>query len=246
MASTAVVSHRGADRVRAGHPWIYRSDVARTDASPGDLVRVTDERRQLIGWALWSDASQIALRMIAGAGAFDTPGAERQLFADRLRTAIAYRADLSIDSSAYRLVHAEADRMPSLIVDRYADGDEVYLVIQTLSQATDRRSALIVDLLTEALDPRGILARNDPKVRALEGLDERVDVVHGEVPDEIDVREGPVTFRVDLRKSQKTGLFLEQRENHEAARRLARGRGRDGSSYHGGYALSRASSCTSG
>ncbi len=192
MTATVVISHRGADRVRAGHPWIYRSDIVESDAEPGDLVRVREHGRRVLGWALWSSLSQISIRMMGGpADAVE----ERALFQERLRAAIAYRAELAIDSTAYRLVHGEADRLPALIVDRYADDRGTYLVIQTLCQGMDRRLGLIVELLNAIVAPAGILARNDPKVRRLEGLDERVDVLSGDVPDTVRVREGDVTMR---------------------------------------------------
>jgi 23S rRNA (cytosine1962-C5)-methyltransferase len=237
MIPTAVVSRRGVDRIRGGHPWVYRSDVLSADAEPGDLVRVLGERDRRIGWALWSSTSQIALRFLSADAVVD----ERQLFRDRIAAALAYRAALEIGDTAYRLVHAEADRLPGLIVDRYGD----CLVMQTLSQGADRRLELFVELLVELLQPRGILARNDPKVRRLEGLDERIDVVHGEVPDRIDVSEGPVHYQVDPRHGQKTGLFLDQRENHAAATRYARGRALDAFTYNGGFALAMAPGCAS-
>jgi 23S rRNA (cytosine1962-C5)-methyltransferase len=236
--STAVISRRGVERLRAGHPWIYRSDVLSCDARPGDLVRVENERTRIFGWAFWSDRSQISLRMFAhGVESID----ERQLFEERLRRAIQYRALIAIDATACRLVHGEADQLPALIVDRYAD----WLVVQTLSQGMDRRLELIVALLDGLVKPRGILARNDPKVRRLEGLDEQVAVVSGDVPDSIDVTEGRVHHLVDVRHGQKTGLFLDQIENHAAAARYARGRALDAFTYLGGFALQIAPHCDS-
>lgn len=161
------------------------------------------------------------------------------MWRERLRTAIEYRASLAIDGTAWRLVHGEADRLPALIVDRYAD----YLVIQTLCQGMDRRMAAMVELLVELVQPRGILARNDPKVRRLEGLEERIEVVYGEVPESVDVLEGQVRHTVDLRHGQKTGLFLDQRENHAAARRYGRGRALDAFTYTGGFALALSTAC---
>lgn len=253
MTPTVVVSRRGADRVRGGHPWVYRSDVVEAQAEPGDLVQVREERRRALGWALWSSQSQIALRMmIVGAARpagtrSSAPGEidERALFASRLRQGIEYRDRLGIDATASRLVHGEADRLPALIVDRYTDEGGGCLVVQTLCQGMDRRTPLLVELLTEILRPRGILARNDPKVRRLEGLEERVEVLAGEVPEAVDVREGTVTFRVDLRHGQKTGLFLDQRENHLAAAAYARGRALDAFTYNGGFALAIARACDS-
>jgi 23S rRNA (cytosine1962-C5)-methyltransferase len=233
-----VVTRRAVDRLRAGHPWIYRSDVASVKADPGDLVRVLGERGRPLGWALFSSESQIALRLVS-----TTTGEveERALLNARLRAAVEYRRSLAIDATAYRLVHGEADGLPGLVVDRYGD----YLVVQTLSQGMDRRAGLISELLVEQLAPQGILARNDPKVRRLEGLDERVDVLHGEIPPAVLVREGAMTLQVDLWHGQKTGGFLDQRENHAAAAAVARGRALDAFTHQGGFALQMAPRCES-
>lgn len=238
-----VVSSRGVDRLRAGHVWIYRSDVVRSDAAPGDLVTVVTERERPLGLAWWSSASLIALRFVARAGRGDVTGEtaddERAWLASRVARAVACRDALGIDATACRLVHAESDALPGTIVDRYGE----YLVVQTLCQAADRRLPWLVDALVAAVAPQGILARNDPKVRRLEGLPEVVDVVYGDVPDEVVVREGPIRYRADLWRGQKTGLFLDQRENHEAAGRLASGRALDAFAYHGGFALRMAGAC---
>ena len=158
---------------------------------------------------------------------------------ERIAAAIAYRATLRIDATTYRLVHGEGDRLPSLIVDRYGD----YLVVQTLSQGSDRMLPQIVDVLVSIAQPAGILARNDPKVRALEGLEQKVEVLYGTVPQSIEVREGRVSYEVDPYRGQKTGLFLDQRENREAAARYARGRLLDAFSYNGGFGLALAPLC---
>jgi 23S rRNA (cytosine1962-C5)-methyltransferase len=143
------------------------------------------------------------------------------------------------DTDSSRLVYSEGDVLPSLIVDRYGD----YLVVQTLSQTTERNKNLFVELLIELLSPKGILERNDPKVRLLEGLEQRVGTLYGEVPPEILVKENGVTFAYDLLKGQKTGSFLDQRENHRAARRYASGEVLDCFSYQGGFALTIADGC---
>jgi 23S rRNA (cytosine1962-C5)-methyltransferase len=231
----AIVSRRGEDRVRRGHPWIYRSDVLSATAAAGDLVRVLGPRDRRLGAAFWSDQSQIALRMV---GIGEEPVSERT-WSDRIAAAVRFRESLRIDATAFRLVHGEADRLPGLVVDRYAD----VLVVQALSQATDRRLPELTATLGQLLSPRGILARNDPKVRTLEGLEQRVDVLAGDVPEAVEVREGPVTYDVDVRHGQKTGLFLDQRENREAAARYARGRLLDCFTYNGGFALRLAAQC---
>ena len=253
MTPTVVISRRGADRVRAGHPWIYQSDILEAEVESGDLVRVREERRRGIGWGLWSSQSQIALRMmvVGSSGSLGSLGSEkddideRALFESRLRQAIDYRATLAIDGTACRLVHGEADRLPALIVDKYGDASGEYLVVQTLCQGMDRRATLIVELLHEIVRPRGVLARNDPKVRRLEGLEERVDLLAGEIPETVAVREGDVTFQADLRRGQKTGLFLDQRENHVVAASCAAGRALDAFTYNGGFALHLARRCSS-
>jgi len=226
---TAAITLKGEERLRAGHPWIYRSDVLKVTAAPGDVVSVTNPRGRTLGHAFFSDRSEIVLRMISHG---EAPPAE-SIWRDRLASAIAYRESLALDATAYRLVHGEADRLPSLIVDRYGD----YLIVQALSQAIDRRLPEIVRVLVDLLRPAGILARNDPRVRLLEGLEQRVEILHGEVPQTVDVREGAVRYQVDPWRGQKTGLFLDQRENREAAFRYARGRVLDAFSYNGGFAL---------
>lgn len=235
MSPAVVVSRRGADRLKTGHPWIFRSDVAAADAEPGDIVQVTTDRGRPLGWAYWSSTSQIALRMIDSAAA--GPPDDRALIAARVHAAAAWRATLGIGSASCRLVHAESDRLPATIVDRYTDGRQTWCVVQTLTQGSDRRLGLLVDVLVEAFAPAGIIARNDPKVRALEGLDTQVEVLMGEVPDRIEVDENGTRFVVDLRHGQKTGLFLDQRENHAAAARYTRGDALDAFTYNGGFAL---------
>ena len=203
MQPSVAVTGRAEQRLQAGHLWIYRSDVLEVKAEPGDTVAVTGARGRVVGQALYSDRSQIALRLLShGADPVDEAFWRR-----RLEQAIAYRARLGIDASAYRVIHAEGDLLPSLVVDRYGD----YLVLQSLSQGTERMLPTLTRLLADLLEPRGILARNDVKVRALEGLDPPVEVLHGEVPASIKVHEGPIEYDVDPWKGQKTGLFLDRK-----------------------------------
>jgi 23S rRNA (cytosine1962-C5)-methyltransferase len=236
MIPTAIVSARGEQRLRGGHPWIYRTDVADVRGAGGDIVQVRSPRGQLVGSALFSDRSQITLRMLTHG---EQP-ADAMLVQKRLETAIAFRESLGIDATAYRLVHGEADLLPSLIVDRYGD----YLVVQALSQGMDRLMPAVVASLNELLHPRGILARNDPRARVLEGLEQRVDVLFGEVPEAVTATETGIEYDVDLRRGQKTGLFLDQRENRAAAAAYARGRMLDCFSYNGGFALVMGRRCT--
>ena len=232
---TAVVNAKGEDRIRGGHPWIYRSDVMDVSEERGPIVEVRGPRNRILGRALFSPESQITLRMLAR----DERPIDEAFWRERLATAIRYRDTLEIDATAFRLIHGEADLLPSLIVDRYGD----YLVVQALSHGMDQLMPTIVPLLVELTGAKGILARNDPKVRLLEGLEQKVEVLHGEVPDTIQVREGAIEFEVDPRHGQKTGLFLDQRENREAAGRYANGALLDCFSYNGGFALALAAHC---
>ena len=236
MSPNVTISARGEQRIRGGHPWIYRADVVDVRAATGDIVAVIGPRQRTIGYALFSDQSQIPIRMLTHG---EVP-ADEALIRRRIEQAVKVRDSLALDATAYRLVHGEGDLLPSLIVDRYAD----YLVVQALSQGTDRLLPAITRMLVELLSPAGILARNDPKVRALEGLEQTVEVLHGTIPDSVVVREGPVSYDIDLRRGQKTGLFLDQRENRDAAARYARGRLLDCFSYHGGFALRLARQCS--
>ena len=224
-----IVSKRGESRVRSGHPWIFKSDVARaTGVAAGAVVRVLGPTGRPLGFAFFSAQSEITLRMIERGDTL-SPTFVR----DRLLAARAWRETIAPGVEALRLVHGEGDGLPSLIVDRYGD----YLVVQTLAQATDARKAEIVAALVELFRPRGILERNDPRVRAHEGLASQVGVLHGEVPETVTVSENGVRLEADLWRGQKTGLFLDQRENHAMAREYARGHVLDGFTYNGGFGL---------
>jgi 23S rRNA (cytosine1962-C5)-methyltransferase len=236
MIPTVTISARGEGRLQAGHPWIYRADLGDVHATGGDRVIVRNGRGRTLGHAFYSDRSQIALRMLTRG---DDAPADDALIRRRIEAAIAFRQTLAIDASACRLIHGEADLLPSLVVDRYGD----YLVVQTLSQGTDRLMPLIVSTLRDIARPAGILARNDPRTRALEGLEQKVEVLDGEVPETIAVTENGVHYDVDVRRGQKTGLFLDQRENRSAAALYARGRLLDCFTYHGGFALAMAARC---
>ncbi|MDP6372457.1 MAG: class I SAM-dependent rRNA methyltransferase [Vicinamibacterales bacterium] len=237
MPSTVTLSRRGEARLRSGHVWVYRSDIVSVEAEGGDLVVLEGQSGRQLGVALFSDRSDITIRLVSRGRESELPGID--FWRARIRAAIAYREALEIDATAYRVVHAEGDRLPSLIVDRYAD----HLVIQTLSQGSERLLPMFCDLLEETLAPRGILERNDPRVRELEGLERRVGVVRGQVPERLEVHQHGVGFEVDPRAGQKTGLFLDQRENHLAAGRYARGRALDCFSYTGGFSLAMAARC---
>jgi 23S rRNA (cytosine1962-C5)-methyltransferase len=228
---TAVVriSPKGEARVQRGHPWVFRSDVTRAErVEPGSVVRVQGPAGRPLGFAFFSSRSEIRLRMVSRDEALPSTWLR-----DRIVEAVRWRETVAAGASACRLVHGEGDGLPSLIVDRYGE----YLVIQTLSQATDRSKGEIVSALQELLSPKGILERNDPKVRRLEGLEPMVSVLQGEVPVTVEVEEGGIRFAVDLVQGQKTGAFLDQRENHLRVRSYARGRVLDAFTYDGGFAL---------
>lgn len=226
----AIVSRRGAARwVGRQHPWIYASDVVERPSAAAGAVSVADEGGKPIGVALWSPSSTISLRML-------TRGTESigpDFWCERVEAAVRYRRSLDPDASAYRLVHGEADGLPSLVVDRYGD----YLIVQLLSAGVEAFRHEITDALSEVLAPKGILARNDVPVRRHEALEQRCELLEGEVPEEIEVREADVRCRVAPWTGQKTGAFLDQRENRVRAGELAYGRVLDCFTYHGSFAL---------
>jgi len=229
ISGTAVVSRRGETRIQRGHPWVFRSDVERiSGAEPGAVVKVQSARGKPLGFAFYSDHSEIRLRMVERGETLP-----EGFCGERLRAAVAWREVIAPGVRTCRLVHAEGDGLPSIVVDRYED----YLVVQTLSQAAERLKPQVVTELVQLLQPKGILERNDPKVRRLEGLEQTTGLLHGEVPPTVVVEEEGVHFEADLWKGQKTGLFLDQRENHLMARRYARGRVLDAFTYNGGFAL---------
>ena len=227
---SAIVSTKGARRWQNGHPWIYRSDVIQRPAGEAAAVRVTDQRGKPLGVALFSPLSEISLRLL-DANADAT--IDDAWWHATLARAIARRAGLEHDASAFRLVHGEGDGIPSLVVDRYGD----HLVVQLMSAGLETFRQPIVRTLIDLLAPAGILARNDVSLRVKEGLPANVELLHGTVPDEIEVREHGVRYLAAPWKGQKTGAFLDQRENRALVGRIARGRALDCFSYHGSFAL---------
>jgi 23S rRNA (cytosine1962-C5)-methyltransferase len=238
MQQSVTISKRGAERARAGHLWIYRSDVRKAEGVPGgQVVRVVDERGHFIAHALWSDRSEISLRLLT----LKNETIDREWWRRRLKAAAERRAAVAPHSNAYRLVYSEGDLLPSLIVDVYKD----VLVLQTLSQGTETLKDLLAGLLVEEFSPRAIIERNDVRVRELEGLEMRTGVLYGDAPGEIEIVQDGVRFLVAPLGGQKTGSFLDQRENRLAARALARGRALDCFTFNGAFALHLALSCES-
>ena len=222
------VTARGAERWVRGHPWIYRSEVLDGPDVPG-LLQVRDPRGRFIGQALYSPSSEIRLRLLERTDRAVDSG----WWAEQLRASTGRRA--GIDATAYRLVHGEGDGLSSLIVDRY----DRWLVVQILSAGLETMRETIVSSLVEVLGPEGILLRNDAPVRQRENLPPAPLEVHGSVPREIEVREGRVRYLAAPWEGQKTGAFLDQRENRMLARRLmpGGGRGLDCFAYHGSFAI---------
>ena len=237
MASVKI-SRRGAKRIRNGHLWVYRSDVrVADDAAAGQIVRVADEAGNAVGQAFYSDRSEIALRFLAtGDETID-----REWWRARLRQSAARRAQVARETNAYRLVYSEGDLLPSLIVDTY---DDVF-VMQTLSQGAEQLKSTLAELLVEEFAPKTIVERNDARVRELEGLDRRAATLYGEAPEEIEINQHGLRFLVSPLGGQKTGAFLDQRENYLAARRVAHGRALDCFTFNGGFALHIAAACES-
>lgn len=230
MATTITVNKRGVERVRARHLWIYRSDVVDVrKANPAEIVRVTDTRGKLLGQALYSSTSQIALRFVA----FDDQEINKEFWLSRLQACEQLRQQVVKNANAYRLIYGESDLLPSLIVDRFDD----CLVMQTLSQGMDALKQMWVDLLLECYNPRAIIERNEAKVRDMESLPRQAGLLYGTDPGEIIIEEGEVKFAVNLLEGQKTGAFLDQRENRIAAENYARGRALDCFTFQGGFAL---------
>jgi 23S rRNA (cytosine1962-C5)-methyltransferase len=227
---SATVSRRGVQRWAAGHPWIYRSDVLTRPTTPAGVVAVRDERSRPLGWALWSPASEISLRLLD-----PDPAAtiDRAWWTERLRRAIVRRDGLAELASAYRLVHGEGDGLPSLVCDRY----DRWLVVQLMSAGLEAERQHIVAALQELLAPQGILARNDAALRTKEGLARETVLLAGTVPREVELQEHGVRYVAAPWSGQKTGAFLDQRENRALVGRVARGRALDCFSYHGSFAL---------
>lgn len=205
------------DRLLAGHPWIYRNEVDGWPPSlePGDLVDVVDSRGRFLGRGYVNPHSNIAIRLF---GRDRTP-IDENFFLTRIRRAQAWREKMLGERSAYRVVHAEADGLPGLIVDRYGDA----LAIQVLTAGMDRRRDLILKAIVEVLQPRAIVARNDSPMREREGLARERGVLWGALPPELVVQVNGLTVAVDLLEGQKTGLFLDQLDNYRLVERLADG-----------------------
>ena len=232
------VNTKAAGRLASGHLWIFLSDVLdHGSAQPGDVVRVVDPKGRNLGVAHYSSTSQITLRLLSSR----VEPVDDAFLRARLAAAYRYRQRFVHNSNAYRLVHAEGDLLPGLIVDRYGD----WLVVQLLNQGMDRLRSEITATLLELLSPKGIIARNDFATRAKENLPLETSILFGEVPPQVEIEMNGLTLSADLLHGQKTGVFLDQRENYLAVRQYARGRVLDCFTGTGGFALHIASACES-
>lgn len=228
---TVKISKKGVDRWRAGHPWIYAADVEKPPATlqGGEVVRVEDGRGWFLGQAFYSRESKISLRWLT----WDDTPVDKELFRARLKQADALRRRVYPHETAYRVVHGEADLLPGLVVDRFGD----YVSVQFLVKATEQRKELIADLLVEHFGCKAVVNRSDAHVRRLEGLEPEKGVLRGELAGPITYSEGHVVLEADLLTGQKTGAFLDQRDNHVMASEYGTGEALDCFSYVGGFAL---------
>ncbi|MBK7706360.1 MAG: class I SAM-dependent rRNA methyltransferase [Acidobacteria bacterium] len=229
----AVVTKNGARRVRGGHLWIYRSDVKKVIADGGDQVTVFDESGNFVGQAFYSDSSEITLRIFTTSD--ETIGDD--FWRGRIRAAHARRNPVA--TNAFRVVNSEADLVPSLIIDNYNG----VFVIQTLTQGTEKLKDVFTRIIVEEFAPIAVVERNDAKVRMRENLPLVSGVLFGEVPGVLFIEQDGIAFRIAPLDGQKTGSFLDQRENHLAVRRFAKGRALDCFTFNGGFAMNLARVC---
>ena len=226
------VQPKGVGRLRSGHPWVYRSDLDDTDGLEAGLVALADGRGKPLGTALYSPASEIRVRWLAPPG----ETVDGAWWTHRLRAAFGRRAGIA--DSAYRVAHAEGDGLPSLVVDRY----DRWAVAQLLSAGLEAVRGQVLDAKREVLAPQGLLLRNDSAVRERERLPRGVELAFGEVPERIAYTEGTLRLEAAPWTGQKTGAFLDQRENHALLGRLPGRRCLDVFCYHGGFGLQLAAS----
>ena len=221
---------RGVERWQEGHPWIYRADLnGEPGLKGGEVVRVVDGRGWFLGQAFYSQLSKIALRWLT----YDDAVVDEAFFATRIAQADAMRRRVMPEDQTYRVIYGEADLLPGLVVDRYGD----YLSAQFLVPAMEQRKEMIADLLMKHFGAKGLVNRSDVNVRTIEGLLPEKGVLRGEIPETVAYDEGLVRLRADLINGQKTGAFLDQRENHVLAGQYAFGQALDCFSYAGGFAL---------
>ena len=230
MLDSARVTTKGLRRWESGHPWIYRSDVAQRPQSPAGVVLVRDSRNRPLGWALWSPKSEISLRFIEANTDIEI---DAEWWHDRIERAMRRRVGLETVTNAYRVVHGEADALPSLVVDKY----DRWAVVQLMSAGLETFRREIIDAIVSVTRVDGVLARNDAALRSKEGLARETVVLHGEVPHEIEADEYGIRYIAAPYTGQKTGAFLDQRENRHLAGQSSKGIALDCFSYHGSFAM---------
>jgi 23S rRNA (cytosine1962-C5)-methyltransferase len=230
MVTQITLTAKGLRWWRTGHPWIFRDDLLPgQSAAPGEIVEVVDEQGRFLGQAFYSAASRIALRLLTSTADL----IDQAFWETRLYRALAYRRRVVRESTALRLIYAEADGFPGLIMDSY-DG---HLVLQVHHPGMAKILGDLVDIVNRLVAPKSITLRNDSEVRRLEGLPLEMQILSGKVPERLVVQQGPLQFLVDVRHGQKTGMFLDQRENHLATAAWSHGEVLDCFSYQGGFAL---------
>ena len=228
VVTNAVITNKGLRRVQKGHPWVFESDIKHTDSDQPGIVRLLDPQGNLLGQGLYNPLSKIAIRLMSKSQDIDDA-----LIHQRITSATTYRQRVTPGWEAFRVIHSESDGIPGLTVDKYGD----YLVLQQHSAALEPFMLGILESLKSYYQPKGILARNDSELRKLEGLTQEVKVLFGEVPEKISFREGDISVVAAPYTGQKTGAFLDQRENHVYTGALSTGLALDVFSYHGGFAL---------
>ena len=231
MPAQVTLTSKGERWHRSGHPWVYRDDVSSRDSVPsGEIVRVKAANGRLLGQAFYNSTSKIALRWLTDNA---EEAIDRKFWAGRFQAALEYRRRVVQETTAYRLISSEADGFPGLIVDRYG----TVVVLQSLSLGIEQILPLLIELLTEFLQPTAIVARNDSSIRTLEGLPQEKKLLTGTSPGRIEVLEADRCYLVDVWEGHKTGAYLDQRENRLWARRYARGKVLDAFAYQGGFSL---------
>ena len=220
-------------RIKAGHPWVFSNEIAviKGERESGVAAELFDTGGALIGCGYYNPHSLIAVRLLTRQREdIDTI----EFYEQRLRAALGHRRTLYPSLATFRAVYGESDFLPGLVVDKYGD----YLSVQFLSAGVEQRRDLLLDALQRVFEPRGIIARNDVPVRALEGLEERVEILRGDIPDLVEMEENGLRFQVDLRSGQKTGGFLDQKQNHLLLKEICPGKNvLDCFCYSGSWAL---------
>ena len=220
-------------RIKAGHPWVFSNEIAsiKGERESGAAAELFDTGGGLIGCGYYNPHSLISVRLLSRQREdIDTPA----FYEQRLRAALAHRRALYPSLATFRAVYGESDFLPGLVVDKYGD----YLSVQFLSAGIDQRRDMLLEALQRVFEPRGIIARNDVSVRTLDGLDEKVEILQGEIPDLVEMEENGLRFLVDLRSGQKTGGFLDQKQNHLLLKDICAGQNvLDCFCYSGSWAL---------